>query len=385
MLVAGSMGWYISGGSGVDIKTLDIRGRCRYPRRHYHLSMATQKETQGFETGRIDTDSKWYELYQKGIELGTWDVEKLVDKVGFKDDLDTWRSLEDEEKEQWARLIAAFADLEQAVAEDGRRIIEQMSSPYLDDNIEKEMYATVFTMTEAKHVQFFDIYINTVMKDFFPQSSLDIRRGGHPLPRTAACGMSDLGERQGAFMAAAADGGDPKDIARAATIYHLGVEGVAARGGYYMKNQMMSEAPLPLLNKGFQFVSTDEGRHVTHGLELLNELLEKERAGHPEYQGVDQVIWEEALETLPLVMDTAYFVSDAIDDPLGADFNGLIQRGAELWRAQYLETLELESYDPNAFMDTVQEAVDRFEDKDYDALIERNEEIYSRKLQEGVA
>ena len=337
------------------------------------------------DAGRIDTSNTWYELYQKGIELGTWDVEKLYDTVGVEDDLEVWDGMERDEKEQWARLIAAFVDLEQAVAEDGRRIIAQMSSPYLDDNIEKEMYATVFTMTEAKHVQFFDSYINTVMADYFPQSSLDIRRGGHPLPRTAACGMSDLGERQGAFMAAAADGGDPKDIARAATIYHLGVEGVAARGGYYMKNQMMSEAPLPLLNKGFQFVSTDEGRHVTHGLELLGELLEKERAGEPEYQGVDQVIWEEALETLPYVMDTAYFVSDAIDDPLGADFNGLIQRGAELWQAQYLETLELESYDPEAFTTEVRSAIEEFEQKDYDALIERNEEIYSRKLERGVA
>jgi ribonucleotide reductase beta subunit family protein with ferritin-like domain len=345
--------------------------------------MSTQSGRHAAQTGRIDTDDRWYELYQKGIELGTWDVEKLVEKVGFEDDIEQWESMEDEEKEQWARLIAAFADLEQAVAEDGRRIIQQMSSPYLDGNIEKEMYATVFTMTEAKHVQFFDTYINTVMADFFPQSSLDIRRGGHPLPRTAACGMSELGERQGAFMAAAADGGDPKDIARAATIYHLGVEGIAARGGYYLKNQMMSEKPLPLLNKGFQFISTDEGRHVTHGLELLNELLEKERAGEPDYQGVAEVIWEEALETLPCVIDTAYFVSEAMDDPLGADFNGLIQRGAELWNAQYVETLELETFDSTAFASVVTDARDDCESKDYEALIEKNRSIYENKLEGG--
>ncbi|MDY7083243.1 MAG: ribonucleotide-diphosphate reductase subunit beta, partial [Halobacteria archaeon] len=179
--------------------------------------MSVEKsDSSGYEvtTGRIDTSNKWYELYQKGIELGTWDVEKLFDKVGVEEDIEVWNSMEREEKDQWARLIAAFVDLEQAVAEDGRRIIEQMSSPYLDNNIEKEMYASVFTMTEAKHTQFFDMYINTVMKDVFPQSSLDIRRGGHPLPRTSACGMSELGDRQGAFMAAAADGGDPVDIAR---------------------------------------------------------------------------------------------------------------------------------------------------------------------------
>ena len=332
------------------------------------------------DAGRIDTSNTWYELYQKGIELGTWDVEKLYDTVGVEDDLEVWEGMTVEQKEQWARLIAAFVDLEQAVAEDGRRIIAQMSSPYLDDNIEKEMYATVFAMTEAKHTQFFDRYINTVMADVYGRRSLDIRRGGHPLPRTAACGMSALGDRQGALMAAAADGGSPVEIAKAATTYHLGVEGIAARGGYFLKNRMMQETPLKLLNKGFQFVSTDEGRHVTHGLELLSELLEKERAGEPEYQGVDRAIWEQALEDIPLIIDTTFFVTEAIDDPLDAGFDQLVQRGAELWEAQYDETLALESYDPGRFFEVVQEATEKYRDRDYDALIEEHRELYDRKL-----
>ncbi|MFB6142900.1 MAG: ribonucleotide-diphosphate reductase subunit beta [Halorientalis sp.] len=332
------------------------------------------------DTGRIDTDSQWYELYQKGIELGTWDVEKLFDTVGLERDLEAWAGMAPEEREQWARLIAAFVDLEHAVAEDGRRVVEQMGSPYLDESIEKEMYATVFTMTEAKHTQFFDMYINTVMDDVFPDTHLDIRRGGQPLPRTAACGMSTLGERQGGFMAQAANGGDPTDIARAATTYHMMVEGIAARGGYYLKNNMMQEAPLPLLNKGFQFVSTDEGRHVTHGLKLLGELLEKERAGVPAYQGVDETVWEEALACLPHVIDTAYFVSAAMDDPLGADFDGLIQRGMELGHGQFKETLDLESYDPEAFSRVVQQAAQEAEATDYDDRIEHHAKTYARKL-----
>ncbi|WP_336002692.1 ribonucleotide-diphosphate reductase subunit beta [Halorientalis halophila] len=332
------------------------------------------------ETGRVDTDSKWFELYQKGIELGTWDAGKLVEQMGVEEDKAVWASLEPEEKEQWARLIAAFVDLEHAVAEDGRRIIEQMGSPYLDESIEKEMYATVFAMTEAKHTQFFDMYINTVMDDVFPDTHLDIRRGGQPLPRTSACGMSKLGERQGAKMALAANGGDPVDIARAATTYHMMVEGIAARGGYFLKNNMMAESPLPLLNKGFQFVSTDEGRHVTHGLELLSELLEKERAGIPEYQGVDEAIWEESLACLPHVIDTAYFVSAAMDDPLGADFDGLIQRGMELWHAQFKETLDLEHYAPNTFSQVAQGAANEADETDYDGRIEHHAATYARKL-----
>lgn len=341
------------------------------------------EEMEAVETGRIDMDNEWFELYQKGIELGTWDAAKLFEKVGVERDLEVWDAMAPEEKEQWARLIAAFVDLEHAVAEDGQRIIEQMGSPYLDNSIEKELYATVFTMTEAKHTQFFDMYINTVMDDVFPEEHLDIRRGGQPLPRTAACGMSTLGERQGGWMAQAAKNGSPEDIARAATTYHMIVEGIAARGGYFLKNNMMAETPLPLLNKGFQFVSTDEGRHVTHGLELLSELLEKERAGHSTYQGIDEVIWEEAIACLPYVIDTSYFVSTAMDDPLGADFDGLIERGMHLWHAQFAEALDLDHYDPNSFTQVATDAAADAEDRDYESLIDKHAETYARKLDAG--
>ena len=342
--------------------------------------MAADQHTR-IETGRIDRDSTWYDLYQKGIELGTWNVEKLFDTVGVEDDVEVWNSLEPEQKEEWARLIAMFLDLEQAVAEDGRRVIEIASSPYLDDNFEKEMYAAVFTMTEVKHTQFFDMYVNTVMADVFPHNSLDVRRGGHPLPRTASCGMSDLGDRQGALMALAAAGGDPVDIARAATAYHMSVEGIAARAGYSMKNELMAEAPLTLLNKGFQFVSTDEGRHVTHGLELLNELLEKERAGEPEYQGVDKAIWEQALTDVRDILDTGFFISAASGDPIEGGY--VNERTAELWRGQYHEVLDLDHYDESALMDVFAESIERAENADYDARVEANRELYERTLAAG--
>lgn len=344
--------------------------------------MAVDQTDQSIRTGRIDRDSIWYDLYQKGIELGTWDVQKLFDKVGIAEDRETWESLEPAQKEEWARLIAMFTDLEQAVAEDGRRVIEIMSSPYLEGNFEKEMYAAVFAMTEVKHTQFFDMYINSVMDDVYPDDHLDVRRGGQPLPRTAACGMSELGDRQGALMALAANGGDPVDIARAATAYHMSVEGIAARAGYSKKNELLGEAPLPLLNKGFQFISTDEGRHVTHGLELLTELLEKERAGKPAYQGVDQAIWEEALVDIQHILDTGFFIADARDDPDATGYANA--RTTELWETQFDEILELDHYDPNGLVEAFTEAYERAEDTDYDARLEHQRERYEMTATGGV-
>lgn len=336
------------------------------------------------ESGRFNTDDPWFELYERGIELGTWDVDQLFETVGVKDDIETWKSLTDNQQEQWARLISAFLDLEHQVAEDGVRVQEQVTSPYYDNRIEKQMYASVFTMTEVKHTQFFDRYVREVMGNKFQHNQLGARHGGMPMPRTEACGISTLGERQGALAAKAANGGDPRELARAAVSYHLSVEGIAARGAYHIKNNFMQTAPLPLLNKGFQFISTDEGRHVTHGLRLCKELVEKEQEGIPEYQGVQKAIWDEAIADIPHITDTLYFLTKATDDPLGGDFDSTIQRSGQLFQSQYGDFLDLDPYD-FVFLDVVDEQLQDSEEKDYEVLIKEYEYMYEDKLGEAKA
>jgi ribonucleotide reductase beta subunit family protein with ferritin-like domain len=330
--------------------------------------------------GRIDTSSTYYELYQKSVELGTWDVQKLVEKVGFADDRETWESLDDDEKEQWARIISYFIDGEHAVAQDARRIMKTVSSPWFDRSVEKEMFASALALEEAKHTQFFDVYISNVMTDKFPQYELDTRRGGIQIPRTEACGAGEMFERQGTLQAQAADGGDPIDIARAATNYHIGVEGILARGGYFAKNRMMEEAPLRLLNKGFQFISTDEGRHITFGLEVLEELIEKEREGIPEYQGVQNAIWEQAVEDIGYITDTGYFITGDIGDPLGVAFDDLVNRGARLAGDMLFDTLELDNAEPRDYMKASADAMQEAQDNDYGQVIEKYDHIYSQKM-----
>ncbi|MFB6178395.1 MAG: ribonucleotide-diphosphate reductase subunit beta [Halorientalis sp.] len=331
--------------------------------------------------GRIDRDSTYYELYQKSVELGTWDAEKLVEKVGFEDDREAWASLADDEKEQWARIISYFIDGEHAVAQDARRIMMTVSSPWFDRSIEKEMFASALALEEAKHTQFFDLYISNVMVDKFPQYELDTRRGGVQIPRTDACGAGKMFDRQGTLQAQAAHGGDPIDIARAATNYHIGVEGILARGGYFAKNRMMQEAPLPLLNKGFQFISTDEGRHITFGLELMKELIEKEREGVPEYQGVQNAIWEQAVEDIGYITDTGYFITGDVGDPLGVDFDDLVNRGARLAGDMLFDTLELENANARDYMKAAADAMEDARGNDYGEVISKYDHIYQKKRQ----
>ncbi|MDY7081953.1 MAG: ribonucleotide-diphosphate reductase subunit beta, partial [Halobacteria archaeon] len=175
------------------------------------------------------------------------------------------------------------------------------------------------------------------------------------------------------------DGGDPTDLARATTTYHLNVEGTLARGGYFAKNQMMQEAPLRLLNKGFQFISTDEGRHITFGLELLKELLEKERAGEPEYQGVSEVIWDQMNTDLDDIVNTAYFITDDVGDPLEVGLDDIILRGANLLYTMYVEELGIEDKELTDISNAAFESLEKAKSFDYDTIIENHSHIYSQK------
>ena len=58
----------------------------------------------------MDTGDKWYQLFQKGVELGTWNVEKLFDEIGFEQDRETWESLEADERNQIRYLLSGFLD-----------------------------------------------------------------------------------------------------------------------------------------------------------------------------------------------------------------------------------------------------------------------------------
>ncbi|HET7323934.1 MAG TPA: ribonucleotide-diphosphate reductase subunit beta, partial [Halococcus sp.] len=239
---------------------------------------------------RIDTGDKWYQLFQKGVELGTWNVEKLFDEIGFEQDRETWQSLEPKERDQIRYLLSGFLDGEREVAGDAAtNLSRMMGAPCLEGNTQKEMFMTMLTLTEHKHTQFLDIYMNEVMTDQDNYTELDPRRGTR-IPIVQTTGLGEVFEHQGLLTAKAAQTNDPVDIARAATNYHLNVEGILARVGSTAISRLPERANLPLLNYAFKFISTDEGRHITHGVELLKELLEKERAGEPQYQGVEEGI-----------------------------------------------------------------------------------------------
>ncbi len=332
----------------------------------------------GYTGQRIDTEDEWYELYQKGVELGTWNVEKLFEEIGFERDRESWQSLEPRERDQIRYLLSGFLDGETEVAGDAATNLSRvMGADCLEGNTQKEMFMTMLTLTEHKHTQFIDIYMNEVMCDRDNYTELDPREGTR-VPIVQATGLGEVFERQGLLTAKAAQTRDPVDIARAATNYHLNVEGVLARVGAGAISRFPERADFPLLNYAFKFISTDEGRHITHGVELLKELLDKERAGEPKFQGVEEGIVDTLYKDVPYMADFGYMFTDAVDDPLELDIDQVLLRGSNLIDGMYNETLGCD-VDYRRVMDVVGDRYDEIWEWDIDSRLDDQQAHYRRK------
>ncbi|QLG48752.1 ribonucleotide-diphosphate reductase subunit beta [Natrinema halophilum] len=332
-----------------------------------------------WQAERIDTTSKWYDLFQKGVELGTWDVEKLFDEVGFEEDREIWASLEPGERKQIRYLLSGFLDGEFAVGEDASHHLQRIvGAPCFDDNEEMEMYMTMFTLTEHKHTQFLDVYMHEVMGEQDAFAELNPKRGGARIPIVQATGLGDVFDRQGQLTARAAHSQDPVDIAEALTVYHMIVEGLLARGGFYSINKLSQNAPLSLLNHGFKLISTDEGRHITHGVEALNELIEKERSGRREFQGVSQAIIDVLYENVGSIADFGYMFTGAVDDPLEISFDDLLLRVGHLVDGQFNEALDLE-VNHHKIIGIVADRHQECLETDIDEEVRKYQEQYNRK------
>jgi ribonucleoside-diphosphate reductase beta chain len=60
------------------------------------------------------------------------------------------------------------------------------------------------------------------------------------------------------------------------------IEGTMATTGYeFFEDLLATTGMFPRLLEGIRLIRADEGRHITHGMDYLREMLEK----HPEYTG----------------------------------------------------------------------------------------------------
>jgi len=214
-------------------------------------------------TGRgIDHESTPMKLFQKAKVYGIWNPAD----IDLETDKKQWRTLSDDEKEILLHLSSLFMAGEEAVTLDLLPLISVLSK---EGRLEEEIFLTSFLWEEAKHTEFFSVYINNVFEE-----KPDHKKYHSPFYKNLFYDKlpSDLTRLE-------TDASAQAQLLAAGT-YNMIVEGVLAETGYQAYYKMLSENELlPGLQKGITHIKQDESRHIAFGIYLINRLLES----HPEH------------------------------------------------------------------------------------------------------
>jgi ribonucleoside-diphosphate reductase beta chain len=131
-----------------------------------------------------------------------------------------------------------------------------------EGRIEEEMFLTTFLFEEAKHTEFFRLFLNAVGADG------DLSHF-HAEPYRKV-----FYEILPSAMNRLVHDTSPEAIADASVVYNMFVEGVLAETGYYSFYQSLAKVgTFPGLLKGIDYLKRDESRHIAYGTFLLQRLI----------------------------------------------------------------------------------------------------------------
>lgn len=203
----------------------------------------------------LQEDSLPFRLYQKAKKFGSWDPRE----IDFTQDVKDWQFLSGAQQEEIIRLVSQFQAGEEAVTLDLLPLIMVIAK---EGRIEEEMYLTTFLFEEAKHTEFFRLFLNEIgQKDNLSRYHSDTYQKifYHILPEA-------MGKLQHDHSREA--------LAEASTVYNMFVEGVLAETGYFSFYESLDKAQImPGLMKGVGLLKRDESRHIGYGTFLLQRLI----------------------------------------------------------------------------------------------------------------
>ncbi len=202
----------------------------------------------------IDRTSFPFKQYQRAKKF-YWDPQEL----DFSQDKEDWKKLTEEEKHDIKMRVASFQAGEEAVTADILPLILAIAN---EGRLEEEMYLTTFLFEEAKHMEFFDRFLNEIgissnIVSYQAENTKELFN--EILPNA----MNKLLHDQ-----------SPEAMAEAATVYNMFVEGVMAETGYFMFVEgMKKRGILPGFLEGINNVQMDESRHISYGTYLIQRLI----------------------------------------------------------------------------------------------------------------
>src|SRR5437879_9934144 len=195
-------------------------------------------------------------LFQKAKGLGTGDPQAL----DLSKDAADWAGFSEVERDFLLRTLVLFQAGEEGVTSDLLPLIMAVAQ---EGRLEEEIFLTSFLWEEAKHVELFRRWLDTVAA-----AHEDLSR--FLTPSYSHLFLVELPSALGRLK------DDPSAIAqiRAAVTYNMVIEGVLAETGYHgFRQSLESSGRLPGLLEAIRLIARDESRHIRYGVFLLNRLI----------------------------------------------------------------------------------------------------------------
>ena len=283
-----------------------------------------RKEFQSTRPGGLRFDSFPYQLYQKAKRAGTWNP----GSIDFSKDKKDWERMTEQQREEIRARSSSFLAGEEAVTVDLLPLIMVIAK---EGRLEEEMYLTTFLFDEAKHTEFFRLFLNEIGE------TDDLSRYHSPAYRKIFNEM--LPESMNRLLHDAS----PEAIVDAATTYNMFVEGVLAETGYASFHEGLDKSGLmPGLMEGIGYLKLDESRHISYGTYLLQRLI------HEKPSLFDRFV-KKMEELAPYGMEIVSRYQEGIS-PLGVDMKK-IRRFAEKQinvRIEILSRAKNGTFDPTS-------------------------------------
>lgn len=200
-------------------------------------------------------DSMPFRLYQKAKKFGIWNP----CDIDFSQDIEDWKKMTEPQRENILQLISQFQAGEEAVTLDLLPLIMAVAK---EGRIEEEMYLTTFLFEEAKHTEFFRIFLNTIGEtgDLTVHHSDKFKEVFYEMLPTA--------------MEKLLTDTSPEAIAEASTVYNMFIEAVLAETAYFgIHNSLEKSGLMPGLTKGMSLIKRDESRHIAYGTFLIQRII----------------------------------------------------------------------------------------------------------------
>lgn len=295
-LLAAAPNAYSEQSADLPENPVNLRGIKHQPDQHKQFTTVTKG---------LDFDSFPMKLFQKAKIHGIWNPSD----ISFVKDQTDWQNLNEDERTIIMHLSSLFLAGEEAVTLD---LLPLMRVIAQEGRIEEEIYLTSFLWEEAKHTEFFSIFVSEVIK-----TQPDAEQFHGPFYKKL------FYEKLPLALSALDHDSSPAVQLRASATYNMIVEGTLAETGYEAYYKMLDDNDLmPGLREGILKLKQDESRHIAYGLWLINRILEENRELHTSFEilldelltDATNVIHEifERYETVPFGLEKEWFLDYAI-------------------------------------------------------------------------